>query len=292
MSDPTLPSSGAPMSSELKRYTEGELCVELNKRVQVLIVSTSDFFIFLDDDLYVQWLTVGHFDLKPASVVLNQISYLETISTTHFSGVPKEKTELAEFRRLLGECLARAFDGNVDSARELLESTEQLLHERSAQRARQWYLTAAVLTTLLPVVGSISLWLGRVYLRAQLGSVAFDVLLCACLGGIGALVSTIVGVRKINLNASFGPNLHYIEGGVRIIAGTVGGSLAGLAIKGNLLFGSLNAITDPSIRLACVCTVALIAGRSERLVPNLIKRVEKTALDEERDRSATLEDDR
>jgi hypothetical protein len=188
---------------------------------------------------------------------------------------------LAEFRRLLGECIARAFDRNLTSARELLQSTEELLRERSVQRARQWYLVAAGLSTLAPLIAATSLWIGRTYFRATLGPVAFDVFFCAFLGGIGALVSTIISVRRINLNASFGPNLHYIEGVARIVTGTIGAALVALAIKGNFLFGSFNAIADPSVRFACVCALALIAGTSERIVPNFIKKVEKTAFDEQ-----------
>lgn len=273
------------MSSEYKQYKEGEMCVELNKRVHMLIISTSDFFIFLDEDLYVQWLTPDDFDTSPAGEIVNRVSYLETISTTHFSGIPSQKHELAEFRRLLGECVARAFDRNLASARELLQSTEDLLRERSVQRARQWYLAAAGLAALVPLVAATSLWIGRIHCRATLGPVAFDIFFCAFLGGIGALVSTIISVRKINLNASFGPNLHYIEGVARIVTGTIGAALVVLAIKGNLLFGSFNAIADPSVRFACVCALALIAGTSERIVPNFIKKVEKTAFDEQDQRS-------
>jgi hypothetical protein len=268
------------VSDEYKQYKEGEVCIELNKHVQTLIVSTPNFFVFLDEDLYVQWLTKGDFNTSKAGEVLNSISYLETISTTHFSGLPTLHNELAEFRRLLGECLARAFDDNLDSARQLLKSTEELLHERSAQRARQWYLSAAALTTVVPILGAAALWIFRTYLRCALGSPAFEVLFCAFLGGIGALISTIVSVRKINLNASFGPNLHYIEGAARIITGSIGGGLFAVAIKGNLLFGSVNAIADPSIRLACVCAISLVAGTSERLVPNFIKKVEKSTIEE------------
>ncbi len=278
-------SSGAcsvrPVSSEYKQYKEGEKCEELNKTVHMLVVSTPDFFVFLDEDLYVQWLTKGDFDTSRAGEVLNHISYLETISTTHFSGLPRQLKELAEFRRLLGECLARAFDGNLHSAHELLQSTEELLHERSAQRARQWYLSAAGLAALVPFFGALILWGFRGQFRQTLGLTAFDVLLGVCLGGIGALVSTIVRVRKVNLNAAFGPNLHCIEGVARIVTGSIGAGLVTLAIKGNLLFGSFNAIAEPSMRLACVCVVALVAGTSERIVPNLIKKVEKSGFDDQ-----------
>jgi hypothetical protein len=245
----------------------------------MLVMSTPQFFVFLDEDLYVQWLTAGDFDTTPAGEILNRVSYLETVSTTHFSGIPSEKKELAEFRRLLGECVARAFDNNLESAKALLNETETLLLERSVQRARQWYLIAALIATLGPVAGVTVLWYCRDSFRHTLGSPGFEVALCALLGGVGALVSTIISVRRINLNASFGPHLHYIEGVARIATGCVGASLVTLAIKGNLLLGSVNTISDPSAKLSCLCTLGLVAGVSERIVPNFIKRVESSTLE-------------
>jgi hypothetical protein len=37
---------GLIVNPEYKQYKEGELCVELNKRVHMLIVSTPEFFVF------------------------------------------------------------------------------------------------------------------------------------------------------------------------------------------------------------------------------------------------------
>ncbi|MBL9186761.1 MAG: hypothetical protein JNK23_04735 [Opitutaceae bacterium] len=267
------------MNEEFKRYKEGEQCPELGKKVEMLVYSDENIFVFLDEEYFVQWLTRDGFSTQRAAEVLNRVSYLETISSTHFAGVPKQRGELAEFRRLLGESLARAYVGNIRSANALLDSTENLLHERSGQRARQWYLTAAGLTTLLPVIGAVAFWISRDQLHATLGTAAFEIILCAFLGGVGALISTILSVRKVNLNASFGPQIHYFEGTARIIIGVGFGGLVAAAIKGNLLLGSLNAIADPSIRLACVCALAMIAGTSERIVPNFIKKVEKTAFE-------------
>jgi hypothetical protein len=214
--------------------------------------------------------------------VINRVSYLETISTTHFSGLPSERHELAEFRRLLGEALARALDKNIEAAKDVLDKAELLLQERSTQRAREWYLTAAGGAALVPFITALALWIFRAHFRVWLGNSGFEVAVGAALGGIGALVSTIFNVRKINLNASFGLALHYIEGIARVITGSIGGALVSLAIKGNLLLGGFNAIADPTIRVACLFTLALIAGSSERIVPNFIKKMEKTASDDDR----------
>ena len=275
------------MANELTLYKEGDDVPELNKKVEMLIISTPEFYVFLDEEFYVQWMTKdGPVWSDGTDEVINRVSYLETISTTHFSGLPSEKRELAEFRRLLGEAVARALDANIDAAKDLLDKSETLLQERSTQRARAWYLTAAGLAACVPLVLAVVLWLSRAHFRVWLGNAGFDVTFGAALGGIGALVSTIFNVRKINLNASFGPALHYIEGIARVVTGTIGGALVCLAIKGNLLLGGFNAISEPTIRVACLFTLALLAGSSERIVPNFIKKMEKTTGESEQVPSA------
>jgi hypothetical protein len=264
-----------PISKDIADYKEGDQCIELNKQVKMLIMATPSFIVFLDEDLFVQWLTEVECDTTgEAGLILNRVSYLETISTTHFAGLPSNNSDLAEFRRLLGESVARAFDGNPGSANALLDRTEELLLERSVQRARQWYLTAATVTAILPVIGVITFWLLRGLLRNSLGHNGFEVAICACLGGIGSLVFIILGARRVTLNAAYGSLTHYMEGAARVIVGVIGATLTVFAVKGNLLLGNVNAISDDKIRLACLCSLAIIAGASERFVPNLIKKIE------------------
>lgn len=266
------------MANELHRCKEGDVFEPLNKKVEMLISSTDRAFVFLDQDLYVQWETSDEVAHSPEqSEILNQVSYLETISTTHFSGKGSEKNELAEFRRLLGECVSRAFEGNGSSARKLLAKCEALLAARSVQRARQWYLAAAALGALPAGISVVVLWVYRGYLRDALGPTGFDVATCAALGGIGALVSTIISVRRTSLNASFGATIHYFEGVARIVAGIVGGALTGLAIKGNLVLGSINYVAHTTGHSALLFLFALAAGASERIVPSFVKRAEVAA---------------
>lgn len=266
------------MAQELHRYKEGDIFEALNKKVEMLISSTDRAFVFLDEDFFVQWDTSEEVENTPDQCeILNQVSYLETISTTHFSGESSERQELAEFRRLLGECVARTFEGNAASARVLLAKSESLLSARSVQRARQWYLAAAAVAACPAGILLVALWLMRAYFRAALGNTGFDIATCAALGGIGALVSTIISVRKTSLNASFGATIHYFEGVARIVAGIVGGALTGLAIKGNLIFGSINFVGDTTGQSALLFLFALAAGASERIVPSFVKRAEVAA---------------
>jgi hypothetical protein len=258
-----------------KGYCEGDICSDLNKRIHTLIIKTKTYVIFLDDEFYVQW---AEFEANKYAEnygeVMNRVSYLETISTTHFAGDHSANRELLEFRRLLGEAVARVYDGAGNSATSILDQAEQLLIDRSVQRARVWYLSAAASATLLPLLLLIILWLFRTYFQEVLGRQVFEVAICAALGGVGALVSTIIRVRKVNLNSSAGPLIHYIEGTARVIVGIIGGLLVALAIKSNILLGILNNSDTDEGRLAFLGCIALISGASEQMVPNLIARIE------------------
>src|SRR5262249_33450549 len=133
---------------------------------------------------------------------------------------------------------------------------------------------------LCAVFGAV-LWCNRVPAREFLGSNALEVILCTCAGGVGALVSTIIRVRDVNLNASSGPVLHYFEGSARVVVGFTGAFLVALAIKANLFLGLANVTSSETIRFATIAAVCFVAGASERVVPSLIKQIETNSVSDD-----------
>lgn len=258
-------------------FREGDYFEVLNKRINTLIVSAENFIVFLDDDFYVEWAEHHPISYPPKyAEIMNRVAYLETISTTHFAGTTndKERRELTEFRRLLGEGVARLLDGDDKAAVQIIDIAEKVLTDRSLQRARIWYLgSAACLAGAIALV-CILLWYMRVNARVVIGSNAFDVLLCAGAGAAGALISIIMRVREVSLNASAGYLLHYFEGCARVVVGVLGAFLVALAIKANLLVGAITRFDTPILAFASMATICFVAGASERIVPNLIRRIE------------------
>ncbi len=265
---------------------EGDMFEPLNKRIRTLIVSDASFIVFLDEDCYVQWYE--HKNIRYPEeypTVMNRVAYLETVSTTHFRPWKSggSKRELAEFRRLLGETVARVLDRNGTAAIEMVDRAEKILTDRSLQRARIWYLSAAGVTAALVLLAALLMWWWRDGARAAFGIAAFEVLICAAVGGAGAAISIITRIRDVSLNASAGPMLHYIEGFSRVAVGVLGAALVALAVKANLLVGAITNFESAEMRLACLGALCFVAGASERFVPNLIRKIEThQAHDEDR----------
>jgi len=99
--------------------------------------------------------------------------------------------------------------------------------------------------------------------------------LASSAGALGATLSIITRMGKVQLDCLSGRPLHYMEGASRVIAGALSGLLVYLALlSGQLLPGLLNA-TNPQVAMLFA---AFAAGASERWAPSIVSRLEGAAL--------------
>lgn len=252
-------------------FNEGQTEPTLNKRIKTLILKDQGFIVYLDDDLCVQWTTNQHYGdfASDFGNVTNRAGYLEETANGLLSPIQHKS-----FQRLLAESIARLLDDRSSvNAQSILDRAEAYLKARTTERARIWFIVAATIVTSLALVGLLILWIFRDVVKFNLGPTAFELALSACIGSLGALVSVVLRLRELNVDALAGRGVHYFEGTARVIAGMAGALLIGLAIKSNLILGTINS-SDKS--LALLLAVSVVAGASERIVPNLIKKVEGT----------------
>ncbi len=202
--------------------------------------------------------------------VANRIGHLETLSATQLGG---EQNEL--FERLLAEGMARCLgEKDEKKATETLNNAEGYLYARGAENARTWYLTGSSIVALLSTLTACLLWVLKGPLMQIVSSGTIAVLLGACLGGPGALLSILYRSEKIPMEAAAGSKIHYIEGAARTLAGNFGAFLMALAVKANLVLGI---IKSGDYELPAILVICFVAGTSERLVRGFIKRMETSA---------------
>lgn len=240
----------------------------VRKKIKFLIFHEIAYIFYLDCDNFVEWSTNSHYGAYPADLgsVINKVGLLEALSMSLLS-----PNHSLPFRRLLGESLARALsERNATNALAILDHAEKYMTARSRERARTWYLSAAAIVTTIIMLVVGAFWFGRAAMATMLGKTAFDMMLGAGAGSFGALLSIITRSNDISMDASAGSKVHYLEAAARIVVGLAGGCIVALAIKANLVLGSVNAINS----LASLIVICIIAGASERLVPNLIKQIE------------------
>ena len=259
-------------------FCEGDIEPRLHKRIAVLIDSTTDYIVYLDEDLYVEWAYSRLPAQSPQGFdsVANQIGDLETLSITQLT-----KTQREPFARLLGEAMARVIGGGTEEeAMAVLEKARAYLNARGIENARVWYLKGAGQIATLSLAVAVGLLAIRNHANNPQLLDAMSILAGAMMGGIGAFLSISARTESIRLDPVAGERIHRTEGIVRVTVGLLGAFFLALAIKANLVLGLSQTWPRPLLALLIFC---LIAGASERLVPGLIKNMENSLSHEKRD---------
>lgn len=238
-----------------------------------LVIDTDDYIVFVDGKLEVDWITSDEYDEKTPkdavkhNTVLNKVALLECKPNGHFS-----RKVTIDYKRLLGEALARSLDSDYKTALDILNHAEIFITERGEELARYWQLMASGYITLAIVVVAAVLWLLRDIMFPMLGQTVFVLFFSTVGGAIGALLSIITRLGKENLNCHAGKTLHENESRFKIIAGMISAFIIGMCLYSNLFFTS---IVDTGRSEIVIVLFGVIAGMSERLVPSISKKIEK-----------------
>jgi hypothetical protein len=266
----------APQSYDT--FCERDVDPYLCKVIWSLTYKSKRFIVYLDEDLAVEWACVDHFDLTPeVGRVLNRVAEMMALPVMH---LPFQ--ERLAFRSLVAEAVARVVRDRPDvaemtadagAAHDALDKALSFYTARSAEISRWWYLTASVLAAGALLLVVLFLCLLRSLVEPLIGTSAFEVTMGAGAGGAGALLSVLIGSRNYTPDTSTRRDIHWFQGAARILAGTLGAVVVALAIKGNLVLGQVAPTAHTQELFLFLC---MIAGWSERLVPNLIERFEAT----------------
>ena len=186
------------------------------------------------------------------------------------------RSVLINAKRMIGEGIARSFSYQFDAANEMLVEAEKFIDKKSQEISRQWTLQACIKNVFCLLFIGILTVIFKTFLINYLGENFILLVLSACLGGIGALLSVIFRIGEFETQNSAGRSLHKTEGLARIIAGCICGFIAALLIKAELLFPAINNAQNTKLLIFAVAT---IAGVSEKWIPNIIlKATQKQAV--------------
>lgn len=251
---------------------EGDIDPELNKKIEVLVLCHELFIIYLADDYSIQWRTVdAHQEPKHCGEILNRVASLEMRSR-----FITDTEILRGIRYQIAEGLARCLEGRPATlSHAILKEVELEVQARNRETSWGWYFTAAYPVTALSIAGMIMLWLSRSWVRDAIGNIAFDVVFGALCGAVGALLSVTARGDRLIMDANAGKAIHNLEGLSRIGTGIGGAFVVALAVKSGIILGGTHFSGNPFALLLALCVVA---GASERLVPSLVKNIEKVAL--------------
>jgi hypothetical protein len=249
---------------------EGDIDPSSGKVIKFIIVVNDDkgFIVYIDTNLEIQWThskklkTDDNFGL-----VLNRVAHLE--SRARFIA---DQDCLLSIKRQIAEGIARYLDFlSYKLSKEIHDLVEVQIETLNKKESWGWYFKAAYGLTLTCVILWGIMWSLRSYIAPFIGQVGFEVILGGLVGAIGAIISVVSRGDSLNLDANAGKTIHLTEGTARIIVGISGAFLVTLAIKGGIL---LSGIKFSGNQFSVLLAFAIVAGASERLVPNLIGKVE------------------
>jgi hypothetical protein len=240
-----------------------------------LIMATTDYAVWLDKVGDLDWETTEAFDgviekklaSETISGFLNRAAILQSYPVEHLTPVQRKN-----FRIMVGEGLARAFDFQEESATQMLDKAAEYGAARNQEIARLWYLTGAVITAIVFVLVLLVAFLNEEYGVKLFGETKFFIGLGSCVGAVGALLSVLLRAGKVPLDPSAGPLLHHLEGGGRVLIGFLSAAVIQVAAHAGIAFTIFEQKGHVGIFI-----IAFAAGFSEQLAHTIIKKVEMTS---------------
>jgi len=105
-------------------------------KYRFLVLATPDFIVFIDDELDLDWKTAPQYDEANKakrgvrSKILNKAAVLEAADWDN-----SNEQRTIQFKRQIGEAIARVFEGNDAQAEEMLQSANQWRLEELQRRS-------------------------------------------------------------------------------------------------------------------------------------------------------------
>jgi hypothetical protein len=259
--------------TDFRVFKEGMIFPLLDKKIHILISVEASYIVFLDEEFYVHWYynslynsDYGDFVEDDGDILANQADLEAT------SRLLLKNSHLEAHGRLLGEAIARMLDNQSQYAKQTLKKAADFLEARSVERARIWFLSATLTAAVAFLLFGLVFWKQKdvILTFLALSHTSADVFVGATMGSLGALISVLLRSNKLHVDPSAGARVHYFEGVMRVLIGALAGMLFVLAIKSNILLGTLNQSQNV---FAILVVLSIVAGASEQLLPNLINQI-------------------
>lgn len=237
-----------------------------------LIMENAGYIVFIDKQLDIDWKTTNKLDEEQKEVVSKRNAILN--KAADIESIPNDQQELSvrlNFKRMVGEGIARAFDTDWDNANIIIDKAEVYIRERNAELARYWQLSVAItIGSFSLVVGGI-IWRFREFIVGAMGDSGLHIILAASMGACGAVLSMVFRMGRLSVSSESGKTLHYIEVVGRCLAGAISSILIALLIKAEFILPILNSSTSG---LPIILATGILAGASERWAPSIVSKLE------------------
>lgn len=271
MTNSQLGKGGAISVGDEHWYAPGEKDPASGRPIKSIIYQTNDFIVTIDRKNELNWSSKQDLDYAPDfGEIESRVSLSENLVERLFW-----RKNTFSYKRMLGGVMVRLLaDKNSDSAKSMLNEINDRIYEHGKESVRMAYIYSALFGLAFSAIGLIfiALWGLKFSQQLQSGNPIYETALCVFLGGIGAFISTFFRFKNYSGSLIAGNPIHRLDGTLRIVYGMVAGLFLSFAVKGNILAGF--AYQENSGRWI-LYFLAMVAGASEVLIPNLIKQSEE-----------------
>jgi hypothetical protein len=262
-----------PGEEPLSNMKVGDIDDLTGQPIIYIAYSAPKFIVSIDKGLSLNWQTLDSYKVFAADFgeVVGSCDLSDALVDRVFND---PKNRLA-YKKMLGGVIARILDEkNSASARKSLAIVDERINEHARERVRMSYIYAALATVgIVGLLLAITVYNQANLLKHGLDELRYKVVLCSLLGGIGAFITTFARFQRYTGSLVAGVNIHRLDGFLRIFYGLIAGLIIMLAIKADALIGFADQKGENVPYLFYF--LAMIAGASEILIPNLIKQSEE-----------------
>lgn len=241
----------------------------MGKPIGTIVLQMSSLIVYLDSEGVIQWSTSAGYHNWNAHFgeIQSSISYWESVCNKVF-----KPSDAYIYKSLLAEGYARILDDrDYQMALSAIEAGKDGIQKHGSEILKQQYLLSSFLCALVTGLAIIIIVINKKNVALILNNRVelYEIMLASLFGGIGAFVFSSLKIKTYKPELVISKELHRIDGGLRVVYGIITGVIAVLAVKSNFALGFL-----PTHSMYTLCFIGIIAGASDMLIPNLIKKVE------------------
>lgn len=255
--------------------SDGEANDIIIGRVQRLISVTQDYAVFLGGNGQVRYYAMAgqqYCHHPQFNLLWNEMLRLEFLI-----GQLRESHldfQLEMFRSMLGNAVASGLIGDFAAMKASLDDTKELLSGKIGRNAKRTYIRSALAVGALSlcVMGVAVLVIYYLEVHGLYAEVAIKWAYVVCIGLLGgtagAMFSILTGVqRDVPFDPVSSADYARFEARIRVAMGALAGAIMGVA---NITGIVSTTLTEGVEMTAATLILGVMAGFSERLVPNLL----------------------
>lgn len=245
--------------------------------IQAIYRCTKEYIIFSDINTK---SIITKFTAEKYKNLLQEISH-ELCKTRNILLAQKDNKLSEKYQLSVVNAINYALDGNVEKANEFLSNIVHEIKEEIMLHGQIYYLLSSSIFVLINILISLIFFNYKETITLYINPNLLDIFYCTTFGSIGALISMATNIKSINYSYLLSKKIYIINGIFRVLISMMSSIVVIYLIKSNII---LTFIKSSDIKYSTFI-FCVVAGFSERLLPNILKKVEGKVIEDNKKKS-------